>query len=202
MSWTITGEYLENCNCTVLCPCITSSLQGPADNERCLVPLAMRITSGAAGDVSLDGLGAILVCDTPQVMSEGGWRVAVYVDERADEAQREALVAILSGARGGPPAMLAGLVGELLGVKYVPIEWSSDGDRRGVAVPGIMEFEVEGLRAPGADAVMEITNVFHPMGHDLAIAQSRRGTYEDDMGIAPFDNGGRNGHYRAFDWAA
>ena len=29
MSWEITGEYFENCNCDILCPCITSSLQGP-----------------------------------------------------------------------------------------------------------------------------------------------------------------------------
>ena len=43
MTWQLRGEYLENCNCDVLCPCITSSLQGPADNERCYVPLAMHI---------------------------------------------------------------------------------------------------------------------------------------------------------------
>jgi hypothetical protein len=38
MAWQLSGEYLENCNCEILCPCITSSLQGPADNERCYVP--------------------------------------------------------------------------------------------------------------------------------------------------------------------
>src|SRR6202140_5852625 len=43
MTWQLRGEYLENCNCDILCPCITSSLQGPADNERCYVPLAMHI---------------------------------------------------------------------------------------------------------------------------------------------------------------
>ena len=44
MSWEITGEYFENCNCDILCPCITSSLQGPADNERCQVPLIIHIS--------------------------------------------------------------------------------------------------------------------------------------------------------------
>ena len=29
MTWQLSGEYLENCNCEVLCPCITSNLQGP-----------------------------------------------------------------------------------------------------------------------------------------------------------------------------
>jgi Predicted metal-binding integral membrane protein (DUF2182)/Protein of unknown function (DUF1326) len=54
---------------------------------------------------------------------------------------------VLSGAQGGPPEMLAGLVGEQLGVKFVPISFTSDGDRKRVEVPGIMEFEVEALHA-------------------------------------------------------
>ena len=81
--------------------------------------------------------------------------MAVYVDERADDRQREALGAVLSGEQGGPPEMLAGLVGEQLGVKFVPISFTSDRDRKRVEVPGIVEFEVEGLRAPGSPAVME-----------------------------------------------
>jgi hypothetical protein len=187
----------------VLCPCVTSSLQGPADTERCILPLAMRIGHGSSGDVTLDGLCAILVCDTPQVMGEGNWRVAVYIDERADEAQRAALVGILSGAQGGPPAMLAGLVGEMLGVHFVPIEWQSDGLHRRVAVPGIMELSIDGLTAPNSSEVIEITNVFHPMGSSLPVAVSRRGVFDHaDSGIAAFDHTGKNGHYRDFSWAA
>ena len=202
MAWQLRGEYLENCNCDILCPCITSSLQGPADNERCYVPLAMHISEGHSDGVRLDGLNAVLVVDSPAVMGEGGWRVALYLDERADERQREALGAVLSGAQGGPPEMLAGLVGELLGVKFVPISFTSDDDRKRVEVPGIMEFEVEGLHAPNSPAVMEIVNVFHPMGANLAIARSITGRYSDpDYGLS-FDNTGKNGHFREFAWQA
>jgi hypothetical protein len=201
MAWQLTGEYLENCNCDILCPCITSSMQGPADNERCYVPLAMHINEGYSGDVRLDGLNAVLVVDSPAVMGQGGWRVAVYIDERADERQRAALGAVLSGAQGGPPEMLAGLIGEQLGVKFVPINFMSDGDHKRVEVPGIMEFEVEGLHAPGSP-VMEIANVFHPMGSNLPIARSITGRYSDpDYGFA-FDNTGKNGHFRDFAWQA
>jgi hypothetical protein len=96
-------------------------------------------------------------------MGQGGWRVAVCLDERAGEEQREALGAVLSGARSGPPEMLAGLAGKQLGVKFVPISFTSDGYRKRVEVPGIMEFEVEGLRASDSSVVMEIVNVFHPV---------------------------------------
>ncbi len=200
MAWTIKGDYFENCNCDILCPCITSSMQAPADNDRCLVPLACHIDEGAFDDVNLDGLNFILVADTPAVMGEGNWRVALYIDERADEPQRNALGAILSGEHGGVPEMLGAVTGEVLGVKYVPIQYEIDGARRRVTVPEIMDFEVTGVFAPESEAVMEITNVHHPMGTALAIAKSDTGRYDDSDYNLAFDNTGKNGHYSAFAW--
>jgi hypothetical protein len=200
MSWRLNGEYFENCNCDILCPCITSSMQGSADNERCWVPLICHVDSGERDGVSLDGLNFILVADTPAVMGQGGWRIAVYIDERADERQREAFGAILSGAEGGPPEAIAALIGEQLGVKFVPITYESSERHKSVVVPGIMEFEVEALTNPASGEVLEITNTIHPMGSNLPIARSLKGHY-DDYGLS-FDNTGKNGHFREFAWAA
>ncbi|MER3408556.1 MAG: VldV [Thermoleophilia bacterium] len=201
MSWRLAGEYFENCNCDVLCPCITSSMAGPADNERCQVPLVMHIERGEKDGVSLDGLNAILLIDSPAVMGEGGWRVAVYIDETADESQRQALGDILSGAAGGPPEALAPLIGEVLGVKYVRIEYQVANGNRSVRVPGIMDFEVEPVTNPGTGETLEITGTIHPMGSSLPIARGVRGMYSDpDYGLS-FDNTGKNGHFRAFAWA-
>ncbi len=198
MTWSLEGEYMENCSCDVLCPCITSSMTGAADTERCLVPLALHIDKGEKDGVSLDGLNAVMVVDAPQVMADGGWRVAVYLDERADEQQQAALGEILSGELGGPPATLAGLVGEQLGVRVVPINYTSEEGRKRVEVPGIMDFEIEPLRNPETGEVHEITATIHPMGSNLAIAKSVRGHF-DDFGLS-FDNTGKNGHYREFAW--
>ena len=200
MAWHLSGEYFENCNCDILCPCVTSSLQGPADNERCYVPLIIHVEEGERDGVKLDGLTFVLVVDSPQVMGEGGWRVATYIDERADESQREALGAILSGAEGGAPAMLGPLIGENLGVKFVPMTYEASNGHKRFEVPGIMEFEVVGVYAPESSAVMEVTNVFHPMGSNLPIAKSLKGRYDDpDYGLS-FDNTGKNGHFREFAW--
>ena len=200
MAWKLAGEYFENCSCDILCPCITSSLQGPADYERCQVPLICKIHEGSFDDVSLDGLAFVMVVDSPQVMADGGWRVAVYLDERADERQQQALQAILSGEHGGPPEMLAPLIGEMVGLKLVPIHYESSGRRYRVEVPGIMEFEVEGVTSPGSDEVMEITGTMHPMGSNLPIAKGVKGVYNDpDYGLS-FDNTGKNGHFRQFAW--
>src|SRR5439155_2779704 len=169
VSWSLEGESMENCNCEVLCPCITSSMAGPADNERCYVPLALHIEKGDKDGVSLDGLNAVLVVDSPRVMGEGGWRVAVYLDERADDRQQAALREILSGAAGGAPAMLSGLIGEQLGVRVVPINDTSDGSRKRVEVPGIMDFEIEPVTNPESGDVLEVTGTVHPMGSNLPI---------------------------------
>jgi hypothetical protein len=202
MAWYLRGEYFENCSCDILCPCITSSMAGPADYERCRVPLVMRIEEGEKDGIPLAGLNAIMVIDSPQVMGEGGWRVALYIDERADEAQRQALLDILSGAAGGPPEAVAPLIGELLGVKFVPIRYHADNGRKGVQVPEIMDFEVEPVTNPETGETLAVTGTIHPMGSDLAIARGVKGLYHDpDYGLS-FDNSGRNGHFRAFAWAA
>jgi hypothetical protein len=201
MAWTLDGEYFENCSCEILCPCVTSSLAGPADSERCQVPMFMHIDRGEKDGVSFDGLNAVLVIDSPQVMGEGGWRVGLYIDERADESQRGALGEILSGAVGGPPAMLTPLLGEMLGVKYVPITFESDDAHKRGEVPGIMEVEIEPVTNPETGAVLEITNTIHPFGSNLPIARSVEGRYNDpDFGLS-FDNTGKNGHFRQFSWS-
>ena len=200
MAWSIKGEYMENCSCKVVCPC-EASMTVEADNERCQVPLICRIDEGEKDGVSHDGLNFIILIDSPQIMANGNWRVGVYIDERADESQREALGAILSGSAGGVPASLGPLIGEQLGVKFVPITYEeTDGGRR-AEVPGIMTVEVEGIVGPEGKLV-EIANIGHPMGSSLPLAKSLDGRYDEpDWGLS-FDNTGMNGNYRDFAWAA
>ncbi len=200
MAWQLAGDYFENCSCDVLCPCLTSAMQEPADTERCLVPLVCRIDDGHFDDIRLDGLSFIMVVDSPAIMAEGDWRVALYVDERASEEQLNALVEILSGNHGGVPEVLSPLIGEMLGPKLVPIVYEASDTWRRVEVPGIMEFEVEGVLSPATGKVMEATNTVHPMGEDLPIARSTIGTYNDPDYDWSFDNMGKNGHYRDFAW--
>lgn len=201
MSWSLKGDYFENCSCEILCPCITSSMAGPATYERCQVPMIMHIEEGEKDGVKLDGLNAVMVIDSPQIMGEGGWRVGMYIDERADDSQRAALGEIFSGAAGGPLEALGGLIGEQLGVKFVPITYESKNGHKRAEISGIMEVEIEPVTNPETGNVLEITNTIHPMGADLPIAKSLTGRYNDpDWGLS-FDNTGKNGHFRPFAWS-
>ena len=99
--WRLKGDYFENCNCEVLCPCIVLGVAAVPTEGHCDVGFAFHIDRGNFNHVSLDGLNFVVTAYTPGIMSEGNWSTAVYVDQRADQQQREALGRILSGEMGG-----------------------------------------------------------------------------------------------------
>ncbi|HTD44100.1 MAG TPA: DUF1326 domain-containing protein [Bryobacteraceae bacterium] len=80
------------------------------------------------------------------------------MDERADTGQREALTIIFGGQAGGYPAVLCSIVGQVLGVKAVPIEYRAAGKRRSISIPTLAAAEIEALRGQGdAEVPLPIT---------------------------------------------
>ena len=134
MSFSVEGDYFEACTCDVSCPCIWLK---PADRDTCDVMLAWHVTSGQKDGVDLSGLNAVMAVHTPKQMTDGGWKVALYLDDRATPDQSEALGAVFSGGAGGHLAALAPLIGEVAGVAPASIIVRSDeriaprGGRRG-----------------------------------------------------------------------
>ena len=203
-SWSIDGEYFENCNCTVACPCIFSTQPPFASTPTegaCEVAFGFHIDRGKFGETSLDNLNAAMIARTPGPMGEGNWQVAVYVDERADESQRQAIQAIFSGAAGGTMGAFAPLVSEVLGVKAVPVTYSVDGKRRSLEIPGIMHLAVKPIASVmGEDAEMVARNA-HPCAPDgVVMAVGEHGSGWTDYGMT-WDNSGRNGHYAPIRWS-
>ena len=146
--WHLSGDYFENCNCNVVCPCLVSPsapLTARPSQGVCDVALVFHIDKGSYDKVSLDGLNVAVVGHTPGAMGDGNWTLAAYIDERADEQQTAALGAIFSGAEGGPMAAFAPLVGKHLGVKKVAIKYAINGKSRSAEIPGIMQMAVEPL---------------------------------------------------------
>ncbi len=124
--WWWKADYYETCNCAYGCPCNLSSL--PSDGT-CKAIDAWHIREGMAGDVRLDGLSIALLCHWPNPIHEGNGSIVVYIDERADEAQREALAAICAGdaGPGGPFEIFAGTCTEPPRVVYGPITLERNG---------------------------------------------------------------------------
>jgi hypothetical protein len=202
--WRVAGEYVENCNCSVLCPCIVGprdgrggALAAPTEGH-CDVPAVFLIEEGAFGAVRLDGLGAALALHTPGPMGLGGWTVALYVDERAAPPQREALEAIFGGTAGGPIGRLAALVESRRPTRAVPIRLDRSDRGRRALIPGVLELEVEGLPGAERDREVWLDNVRHFAARRLAVARSLLGRYGDHG--ERWDHTGRNAHYARFDW--
>lgn len=202
--WQISGDYFENCNCTVVCPCLISPaapLTSRPTQGVCDVALIFHVDKGSYGGTALDGLNVALAVHTSGVMAEGNWSVAAYIDERADDKQTEALGAIFTGAAGGPMAHFAPLIGKTLGVKKVPITYKIDGKKRSAEIPSVLHMAVDPL--PTAHPSGEMwANVGHPVSPDkLALAVGAAGNTFNDYGMR-WDNSGKNGHYAPISWSS
>jgi len=202
-AWRIQGDYFENCNCDVVCPCLFSTgapMTATPTQGACEVPLAFHVERGRYGDVTLDGLNAVVAARTPGPMAEGNMQVAIYLDERADAAQQEALTAIFSGSAGGPMGGLAPLVGEVLGVRTAPIRYRIEGKRRVCQIDGVMQLAVRPVASIDPDAELVVENA-HPFAMaGVAFAVGEEGSGWADYGMS-WDNSGKNGHYAAIDWS-
>ncbi len=201
--WQLSGDYFENCNCNVVCPCLVSPaapLTARPSQGVCDVALVFHIDTGRYDQVPLDGLNVAVVAHTPGAMGEGNWTLAAYIDERADDRQTAALGAIFSGAEGGPMSAFAPLVGKHLGAKKVAINYAIKGKTRSVEIPGIMHMAVEPLGSlhPSGESWAAIG---HPVAPErLALAVASKGSTFTDHGMR-WDNSGRNGHYAPIRWS-
>jgi hypothetical protein len=204
MAWNLSGTYLESCNCDVVCPCTTSGLTAPADNERCQVTFAFHVERGEVDGVDVSDHSVVVFTDAPRVMADGGWQVALYVDASADDSQADALGKVFSGQVGGPFAALTPFIGEVLGVERVPIDYRDDGRHHAVRVADVIDIEIEDQVAPqfGEDGpVMRLTGMFHPANTSLTIARSTRATGDGVHGRS-WDFAGHNAHSAPFSWSA
>lgn len=202
--WTISGEYMESCNCDYLCPCIYTNPQEGATFDNCTAALVFRIDAGHSGGVRLDGLCFALLIRSGKVMADGNWAFGCVVDARADDAQRAALSAIVSGEAGGTPGMIRSkLVGDFRGVLVKPIDLRMDGTARSVEIPGVLAFDIAGvIPRHGGDQPICIDNTSHPAGRRLALARASRYRVEG-FGLDLEMLGKRNnGHFAPFSWAA
>jgi hypothetical protein len=103
LPWAIAGTYLEACNCEAICPCrrIGGQAGGRSTYGICEGALSWMVVDGRAGDVDLSGLGAIIVCHYDDDEPGSPWTYFLYVDERGDARQQEALAQIFTGELGG-----------------------------------------------------------------------------------------------------
>jgi hypothetical protein len=200
-SWSINGQYMETCSCTLLCPCIWSNLTARPTEGACEAAVALRIDQGRKGSVKLDGLAFVVMLHSPGPMGAGNLTVGLIVDESASDEQVDAIRVIATGEAGGPMAALAPLVGAVAGIEKRPIRFTQQGLSFSFTAGELVDQACEGLESavtPGE--AIAIDNVAHPVNSRLSLAKATRSKFHA-FGIDWEDmTGTRNGHFAPFAW--
>ncbi|MCH8062779.1 MAG: DUF1326 domain-containing protein [Chloroflexi bacterium] len=123
--WAIEADYYQACNCDYGCPC---EFQAPPSMGYCDGLGAWNIKGGKFGDVSLNGLGFGFALKSPGALHEGNLTLALFIDEKASEEQRDSILQICSGQHGGMPfEIIAQLVGNMLEPQIVSFAFDGEG---------------------------------------------------------------------------
>lgn len=139
-SWRVQGSYFEACNCEAICPCraVGGRPGGPSTYGECFGGLSWHIDTGHADGVDLSDLRTVMAIRYyDRVQPSTPWEVVLYVDDRADEAQLDALAAIFLGRAGGSVAALYGpAIGEVHAVRRAKINLEHVAPRKRIDVVG------------------------------------------------------------------
>jgi hypothetical protein len=144
--WWWTAALLESCNCAEFaCGCNYTSLPTHRD---CKAILTWSIEEGAFGEERLDGLAVAMLYHWPGAIHEGNGHAVVYVDERANDTQRESLAAIGRGeaGAGGPFEVFATTYAEQPEVVVGPLTLEREEHDARVSFGEVGEVRFEPLR--------------------------------------------------------
>jgi hypothetical protein len=148
-SWWMRGDWFDVCSCDIACPC---EFAQPPTNNHCEGVLAYHVREGTYGDARLDGLNVIGVAQFTGNIWAGEAKVSMglFIDERADERQRQALQMVFSGQAGGFMANFAKLISEVRGVEFVPISFDVAEDLAywRAQIPGKVDAWAQALTGP------------------------------------------------------
>ena len=199
MAWKLEGTYFENCNCDWVCPCTVTSFASPATGDRCQVVLNYHVRHGEVDGLDVSGHSVSLVVDAPKKMLDGGWRVGVIIDDKASKEQADKLTGVFAGQAGGPMANLAPLIGEVLGIERLPIEYADHGNRHRIRIGDAIAIEVEDFVAHEGGETTKLTGVDHPSGSTITVAKPIESKIKA-FGME-FKNAGKSAFSAPFNWA-
>jgi hypothetical protein len=178
--WEFKGRELVNCTCEYGCNCQFNALP---DKGHCHAVAAIQIDEGKYGETPLDGLAIVAVFKWPGPIHEGHGEALAFVDSRASEAQREALLKIMTGQDTDPFATMFAVFASTIETMHEPVvadiqfEVDVDGRRGRLSIPGYVEMRGEPIRnkVTGAETRAQIVlpNGFEYEVADIGSASSR-----------------------------
>jgi hypothetical protein len=149
MDWELKGTVIVACNCDYGCPCNFNALP---TKGKCEGTWTWHVERGTFGDISLDDLNFTVCVNWPGAIHEGNGEALILVDERADEAQRNAIETLIGGDAGGPWGVLAWTWPTIHGPKPVAYDLHLDGVKTRVKAGDSYEVVSETIKNPVSGA--------------------------------------------------
>jgi hypothetical protein len=149
MDWELKGTVIVACNCDYGCPC---NFNARPTKGKCEGTWTWHVDRGVFGETSLDDLNFTVCVDWPGAIHEGNGEALILVDERADEAQREAIETLVGGDAGGPWGVLAWTWPTIHGPKPVTYDLHLDGIKTRVKAGDSYEVISETIKNPVSGA--------------------------------------------------
>ena len=157
MGYALEGDLLEVCNCNVLCPCWIGE---DPDNGTCDSAFGYRFNSGQIDGVDVGGVVVASLVHIPGNVLKGNWTRQLYVDERASNAQADAVIDAMTGKRGGPLADLAGLIGKEMPARRAPITFDLVEGKGTLKIGEIAEAVMKPYRGPTGEVTTLNESIF------------------------------------------
>jgi hypothetical protein len=165
--WKASGDFFDVCSCNIACPCTFA--QSPTYGD-CEAVLAYHIKNGHYGETSLDGLNVLALSYFKGNIWAGETKasIAAYIDEGADQRQREALQMIFTGKAGGFMAEFAKLIEDVRGMNFAPIKFEVADDLSywNAEIPGKVIAKAEALGGPMTPAGKRVQTL-NPPGSEV-----------------------------------
>ena len=162
----VKGSYFEACNCEAICPCrsVGGRPGGASSFGECFGALSWYVAEGHAGELDLSGLRSVLsIRYYDRVQPSTPWEVVLYVDDRAERGQRQALADIFLGRAGGTVAALYGpAIDTVHEVRSARVTLEHTAPRKRIDVLGYLSVEAEGPASEVGDVQCGIPGFDHP----------------------------------------
>jgi hypothetical protein len=197
-AWTLRGELILACNCTIFCPCTLSLGKAPPTEGYCQTWAGIRIDEGRFEAIDLSGIKIGLIMEIPGLMSRGNWTAGLFIDQQASIQAVKALTKIFTGRAGGSTHLLSILVGHFLGVRQASITYDVDGDTRMFSVDKLVKGAVTPIEGKNKDQPVVIRNSEYWIARDIIVARA------DQSRVRAFgrnwDFAGRSAEICKLDW--
>lgn len=201
LEWHLTGYDVSACNCDWGCPCQFMALP---TRGNCAATAAIHVVDGFFGATRLDGLTFGGIFRWPGPIHEGHGEVLPLVDARATDAQRAALLTIMSGGETEPGATIfnvfAATLAKVHEPRFLPIRFECNVEKRtaSIAIEGVITARAEPIRNPITGAEQRARLVL-PDGFEFVEAEFASGTVDTHDSPIELHWQGRHAHLVHFD---